>query len=176
MGILVLLLGLAAAGVLADGVIENGSGPGPGQAVDVFGRTLHLSTPEVALAGAILGAAAVVLIGLGLALLGLRLGRRRGQKAQRRELDERLEHLAARSNLLESQNASLMLENEALRRRAEELEHGAAAPGSEPEGFGPPATQVSPTALIAPPPPPESPVHEESRAEVADSWSWASGS
>jgi hypothetical protein len=176
MGILVLLFGLAAAGVLADVAVENHSGSAPTEAVDVFGQTVHLSTPELAVAGAVLGAAAVVLIGLGLALLGLRLGRRRGQQAERRELDQRLEHLSARSSLLESQNASLMLENEELRRRAEELERTDAGREAQPEGFGPPSRQVSGTALISPPPAPESPVHEANtpRDEVGDSWTWAS--
>jgi uncharacterized protein HemX len=159
MGILVLLLGLAAAGVLADVAVQNDPGLAPKQAVDVFGQTLHLSNRELVVAGAILGAAAVLLVAAGLALLGMRLGRRRDQQAARQDLEKRTEHLTARARLLESQNAALSQENAALKLRAEELERAAGPAGSE--GFGPPSGQVAETALIAPPPPPEPPLPRE---------------
>ncbi|MDP9340929.1 MAG: hypothetical protein M3Q23_02225 [Actinomycetota bacterium] len=155
LAIVALLLGLAAAGVLVDVVVENGSGPAHG--VAVFGQTMHLSIRELAVAGAILGAAVVILVAVGLALLARRRGRRRAQgtgwQPDRQELERRVEQLAARSRLLESQNASLNQENLALRQRAEELE-----PATErsPE-FGPAGSQVSKTALISAPPPPVPP-------------------
>jgi hypothetical protein len=155
LGILVIVLGLAAAGVLADAAVENAAS-GPRHAVDVFGQTVHLSTPQLAVAGAILGAVAVLLIGVGLVLLGRRRARRRGHAPDQRELERRVEQLAARSRLLESQNAALTQENSALRLRAEELETEAAPVPSE--EFGPAAGQVSKTALISPPPAPASPV------------------
>lgn len=156
-GIVMMLLGLATAGVLADAAVENAS-TGSGHAVDLFGQTLHPSTLQLAVAGAILGAATVVLIGTGLALL---LGRRRNRRAavpDRAELERRVEQLAARSRLLESQNSALTQENSALRQQAEELEDRSGGPGAaNPDAFGPPARQVSKTALISVPPAPAPP-------------------
>src|SRR5439155_19182543 len=128
-GIVMMLLGLATAGVLADAAVENAS-TGSGHAVDLFGQTLHPSTLQLAVAGAILGAATVVLIGTGLALL---LGRRRNRRAaapDRAELERRVEQLAARSRLLESQNSALTQENSALRQQAEDLEDRSGGPGA----------------------------------------------
>src|SRR6266571_4900064 len=129
-GIVVILLGLAAAGVLAD----------------------------AAVGGVILGALAVTLVGAGVALLRARRRRHHAPALDQRELERRVEQLAARSRLLESQNASLNQENAALRQWAEELEGG--PPPHHAEEFAPPARQVSKTALILVPPPPASPDEE----------------
>jgi hypothetical protein len=156
-GIAMILLGMAAGGVLADAAVENAS-TGSRHAVDLFGQTLHPSTLQLAVAGAILGAATVVLIGMGLALLVGRRRNRRGAVPDRAELERQVEHLAARARLLESQNAALTQENSALREQAEELEGRPDGPGAaNPDAFGPPARQVSKTALISVPPAPAPP-------------------
>jgi len=176
MGIVLFLLGLATAGAVADFAIENGLATAPDQAFRVFGQTAHLSTTELTVAGAILGAATVILIVLGAALLGHWVGRRREEQAERQEHVQRLKTITAQSSLLQSQNAVLVEENTALRRRAEELEQ-AAARDVEGSGFGPPSRQVAETALITPPPPPEPPVREPARDDeaLADSWAWSTG-
>jgi cell division protein FtsB len=155
-GIVVILLGLAAAGVLADAAVENASAAGT-HTVALFGQTVHPSTVQLAVGGAILGALAVILVGTGVAVLRAVRRRHRAPGPDRRELERRVDQLAARSRLLESQNASLNQENEALRQRAEELEGESPPPSGRPEEFGPPARQVSKTALILVPPPPAPP-------------------
>jgi hypothetical protein len=65
MGVLLILLGLIAAGVLADFLVENDLATAPDQAVGLFGGSFRLSTPEVVLGGAVLGALSVLLVILG---------------------------------------------------------------------------------------------------------------
>ena len=157
-GIVVILLGLAAAGVLADAAVENAASA-PTHPVVVFGQTLHLSSVALAVAGAILGALVVLLVGIGIAVLRGRRRRQRSSAPDHRTLERRVEQLAARSRVLESQNASLSQENMALRHRAAELETPARPPAEE---FGPPSRQVSKTALILVPPPPAPPTDQAS--------------
>ncbi len=148
MGIVLLVIGLVAAGVVADFAAENASGLAGTQAVDLFGQTFHLSTRNLVLAGAILVAAAVLLIGLGVALLARR------RHASRRALEIRVDTLANRGAMLEAQNAVLTQENANLRTRAMELERQAAEGEPDPvPGFGRPSTKVSETALLSPPVP-----------------------
>ena len=68
MGVLLILLGLAAAGLVADFVVENDLTTAPNQTVDLFGGSFQLSLPEMVLGAAVLGALAVVLVILGLGL------------------------------------------------------------------------------------------------------------
>lgn len=86
MGMLLILLGLAAAGLVADFVVENDLTTAPNQAVSLLGGSFQLSLPEVALAAAVLGALAVILVMLGLGLVRGSWGRRRALKQQIAEL------------------------------------------------------------------------------------------
>ena len=63
MGMLLILLGLAAAGLVADFVVENDLTTAPGQAVSILGGSFRLSLPELVLGAAVLGALAVGVFG-----------------------------------------------------------------------------------------------------------------
>src|SRR2546428_14043872 len=56
MGLLLILLGLAAAGLVADFVVENDLSTAPHQAVSFLGGSFRFSLPEVVLGGAVAGA------------------------------------------------------------------------------------------------------------------------
>jgi hypothetical protein len=97
MGLLLILLGLGAAGLVADFVVENDLTTAPSQTVNLFGGTFSLSQPELVLAAALLGALAVVLVMLGLGLLRGSWGRRRALKRQVSDLQ--LENTDLRSKV-----------------------------------------------------------------------------
>jgi hypothetical protein len=97
MGILLILVGLAAAGLVADYVVENDLTTAPSQAVSLLGGSFRLSQPELVLGAAVLGALAVVLVLLGLGLLRGSWGRRRALKQQISDL--RLENTDLRSKV-----------------------------------------------------------------------------
>jgi hypothetical protein len=97
MGILLILLGLAAAGLVADFVVENDLTTAPSQTVDLLGGSYQLSLPESVLGAAALGALAVVLVILGLGLLRGSWGRRKALKRQIADL--RLENTNLRSKV-----------------------------------------------------------------------------
>jgi hypothetical protein len=97
MGMLLILLGLAAAGLVADYVVENDLTTAPSQAVSLLGGSFSLSQPELVLAAALLGALAVVLVMLGLGLLRGSWGRRRALKRQISDLQ--LENTDLRSKV-----------------------------------------------------------------------------
>ena len=97
MGMLLILFGLAAAGLVADFVVENDLTTAPGQGVSLLGGSFDFSLPEVALGAAALGALAVILLMLGMGLLRGSWGRRRALKQQIADL--RLENTDLRSKL-----------------------------------------------------------------------------
>jgi hypothetical protein len=97
MGLLLILLGLGAAGLVADYVVENDLTTAPSQAVNLLGGSFSLSQPELVLAAALLGALAVVLVMLGLGLLRGSWGRRRALKRQISDLQ--LENTDLRSKV-----------------------------------------------------------------------------
>ena len=97
MGMLLILVGLAAAGLVADYVVENDLTTAPSQAVSLLGGSFRLSQPELVLGAAVLGALAVVLVMLGLGLLRGSWGRRRALKQQISDL--RLENTDLRSKV-----------------------------------------------------------------------------
>ena len=97
MGMLLILLGVAAAGLVADYVVENDLTTAPSQAVSLFGGSFSLSQPELVLGAAVLGALAVVLVMLGVGLLRGSWGRRRALKRQISDL--RLENTDLRSKV-----------------------------------------------------------------------------
>src|SRR6266542_4773008 len=118
MGILVILLGLAAGATLADFMMENHLATAPDQAFKLFGNHWHLSEPELVLAVAVLG----TLLAVGFGLLGHGLGRRRVARAERKDLEGQVATLQGRTVDLQDQNASLTGENEDLRSRLDVLE------------------------------------------------------
>jgi hypothetical protein len=97
MGLLLILLGLGAAGLVADYVVENDLTTAPSQAVHLLGGSFSLSQPELVLAAAVLGALAVVLVMLGLGLLRGSWGRRKALKRQISDLQ--LENTDLRSKV-----------------------------------------------------------------------------
>jgi len=97
MGMLLILLGLAAAGLVADFVVENDLTTAPTQTVSLLGGSFKLSLPEMVLGAAVLGALAVFLVMLGLGLLRGSWGRRRALKKQIADL--RLENTDLRSKV-----------------------------------------------------------------------------
>ncbi len=97
MGLLLILLGLGAAGLVADYVVENDITTAPSQAVNLLGGSFSVSQPELVLAAAVLGALAVVLVMLGLGLLRGSWGRRRALKRQISDLQ--LENTDLRSKV-----------------------------------------------------------------------------
>ncbi len=97
MGVLLILLGLAAAGLVADYVVENDLTTAPSEAVSLFGGSFRLAQPELVLGAAVLGALAVILVLLGLGLLRGSWGRRRALKQQIADL--RLENTDLRSKV-----------------------------------------------------------------------------
>jgi hypothetical protein len=92
MWVLLILLGMVAAGVVADFVVENHLTTAPDQAFKLFGNSFNLSRPKLVLAAAALGILAIVFLALGFDLLrgswGRRRGLRRGLKALEQENTE----------------------------------------------------------------------------------------
>jgi uncharacterized integral membrane protein len=99
MGMLLILLGLAAAGLVADFVVENDLTTAPSQTVDLLGGSFQLSLPELVLGAAVLGALAVVLVILGLGLLRGSWGRRKALKRQIADLRLENTNLRSKENL-----------------------------------------------------------------------------
>lgn len=98
MGIVLIVLGLAAAAIVGDFVFENDLGTSD-QAFLLFGGTFELSTPELVLVAAILGALAVLLVLLGIGLLRGSWGRRRALKQRMAELERENTELRTKANL-----------------------------------------------------------------------------
>jgi len=82
MGMLLILLGLAAAGLVVDFAVENDLTTAPQQAVSLLGGSFRFSLLEVVLGAAVLGAISVLLVILGLGLLRGSWGRRKALKQQ----------------------------------------------------------------------------------------------
>src|SRR5438876_8325991 len=123
MGILLILLGMAAGAVVADFAIENHIATASGQAFKLFGSHWHhVSFPEMVVSGAVLGALAVVLLAMGFRLLGHRMGKRRMARAERKDLQARLATVQGQAVDLQSRNTALAGENEQLRSRLDALE------------------------------------------------------
>ena len=84
MGILLILLGIATAGVLADFLVENDVATAATQSFSLFNTTIELSVPAVVAIAFGLGVLAVLLIFAGV---------RRSRRARRRLLQQRIEDL-----------------------------------------------------------------------------------
>ena len=84
MGVLLILLGIATAGVLADFLIENDVATAATQSFSLFGTTIELSVPALVAIAFGLGVLAVLLIFAGV---------RRSRRARRQLLQQRIEDL-----------------------------------------------------------------------------------
>lgn len=118
MGVLLILLGIATAGVLADFLIENDVATAATQSFSLFGTTIELSVP------------ALVAIAFGLGVLTVLLifaGVRRSRRARRQLLQQRIEDL-------QDQNARLATK--------QNLEAVIRVPESEPTPTPPPPVDV----------------------------------
>lgn len=98
MSAFLILLGLVAAGVVADFIVENGLN-GPDQSFELIGNSFHLSMSELVAAAAVLGALAVTLIVLGIWLLRGSHGRRRTTKSRVADLERENTELRSKVHL-----------------------------------------------------------------------------
>jgi hypothetical protein len=98
-GIVLILLGLAAAAVAVDFAVENDIGTAPAQSFSLFGGTFEGSTSELVIGGAVLGALAVVFVFLGTGLLRGSWGRRRALKHRLSDLQRENDELRSRAHL-----------------------------------------------------------------------------
>jgi len=87
MGIALILLGLAAAGLVVDFAVENWSAAANDVSFSLFGGSFSATQVEVAIAAAVLGAGAIALCVLGAGLLRGSRGRRRTTKRRISELE-----------------------------------------------------------------------------------------
>jgi hypothetical protein len=87
MGIVLILLGLAAAGLVVDFAVENWSSAANEVTFSLFGGSFTATQVELVIAGAVLGAVAIALCVLGAGLLRGSRGRRRSTKRRMSELE-----------------------------------------------------------------------------------------
>jgi len=87
MGIALILLGLAAAGLVVDFAVENWSAAANDVTFSLFGGSFTATQVEVAIGAAVLGAVAIALCVLGAGLLRGSRGRRRTTKRRISELE-----------------------------------------------------------------------------------------
>src|SRR6266508_2635957 len=87
MGIALILLGLAAAGLVVDFVVENWSAAANEVTFSLFGGSFTATQVELAIAAAVLGAVAIALCVVGAGLLRGSRGRRRTTKHRISELE-----------------------------------------------------------------------------------------
>jgi hypothetical protein len=87
MGIALILLGLAAAGLVVDFAVENWSSAANDVSFSLFGGSFSATQVELAIGAAVLGAVAIALCVLGAGLLRGSRGRRRTTKRRISELE-----------------------------------------------------------------------------------------
>src|SRR5262245_13815113 len=87
MGIALILLGLAAAGLVVDFAVENWSAAANEVTFSMFGGSFTATQVEVAIGAAVLGAVAIALCVLGAGLLRGSHGRRRTARRRMSELE-----------------------------------------------------------------------------------------
>jgi uncharacterized integral membrane protein len=87
MGIALILLGLAAAGLVVDFAVENWSAAANDVTFSLFGGSFTATQVEVVIAAAVLGAIAIALCVLGAGLLRGSRGRRRTTRRRMSELE-----------------------------------------------------------------------------------------
>ena len=99
MGILLILLGLVAAGIVTDFVVENGLAVPPQESFQLLGGTFHVSRTELVLGAAALGALAIIFLVMGLGLLRGSWGRRRGLKRRVADLERENAEIRSKAHL-----------------------------------------------------------------------------
>ena len=97
MGVLLILLGIALFGVLADFLIENDVATAATQPFALFGTTIELSTPVLVAIAFGLGVLAMLLVFAG--IRRARRGRRRLLQQRIEDLKDQNERLAVKRNL-----------------------------------------------------------------------------
>ena len=97
MGVLLILLGIALFGVLADFLIENDVATAATQPFALFGTTIELSTPALVAIAFGLGVLAILLVFAG--VRRARRGRRRLLQQRIEDLKDQNERLAVKRNL-----------------------------------------------------------------------------
>jgi hypothetical protein len=102
MGVLLVVLGLAGAGVVVDYLVENDLTSAPSEPFTVFGTTLHFSQPQLVLAALVIGALAVLLVILGIGLMRGSWGRRRALKRRIADLEQENTNLLTQKQLAEA--------------------------------------------------------------------------
>jgi uncharacterized integral membrane protein len=96
MGIALILLGLAAAGLVVDFAVENWSAAANELTFSLFGGSFTATHVEVVIGAAVLGAIAIALCVLGAGLLRGSRGRRRTARRRMSELERENEALRDR--------------------------------------------------------------------------------
>jgi hypothetical protein len=99
MGIALILLGLAAAGLVVDFAVENWSSAANDVSFSLFGGSFTATQVEVAVAAAVLGAIAIALCVLGAGLLRGSRGRRRTVKRRISDLERENAELRDRTDV-----------------------------------------------------------------------------
>ena len=87
MGIVLILLGLAAAGLVVDFAVENWSAAANEVTFSLFGGSFSATQVEVAIGAAVLGALAIALCVLGAGIMRGSRGRRRTARRRMSELE-----------------------------------------------------------------------------------------
>ena len=88
MGMLLIVLGVASAGLVADFLVENHLTSAPSESIGLLGTSFKLSQPEVVLAAFVAGMLAIVFLAFGAKLARGRRGRRRALKVRVRNLEQ----------------------------------------------------------------------------------------
>jgi len=96
-GVLLILLGIALAGIIADFVIENDIATAATQPFALFGTTIELSTPALVAIAFGLGTLAILLVFAG--VRRMRRGRRRLLQQRIEDLQDQNARLAVKRNL-----------------------------------------------------------------------------
>lgn len=96
MGIVLILLGLLAAGIVVDFAVENWSAGTADMTFELFGSSVTLTQMQVVLGAAVLGAVAVALCIVGAGLLRGSRGRRRNARRRIADLEGENEELKQR--------------------------------------------------------------------------------
>jgi uncharacterized integral membrane protein len=109
MGIALILLGLAAAGLVVDFAVENWSAAANEVTFSLFGGSFTATQVEVAIGAAVLGAIAIALCVLGAGLLRGSRGRRR--TARRRMSDLERENAALRDRAIDEDDAVVRVDD-----------------------------------------------------------------
>ena len=87
MGMLLMILGLASAGLVADFVLENHLTSAPLESITILGSSFKVSVPALVLGAFVAGALTLILVKSGMALMRQRRTRRRTLKRRLADLE-----------------------------------------------------------------------------------------